>query len=162
MTRKTWQSDLPVYAGLRLWIQGTNADLYDVRIKEALHLLERYAPVHLRWLRRSFQVIMVDQLLRIMKRSLRADYWLRILALNPWTVWHTSADRLALFLVAQATKGRLRRPLRSTDPRRNQDSPRIYLETIECARRFPNSAELVAEWEDRFRLFMEEEKGAAA
>jgi len=153
LSHRVWRNDVPHYFGLYLMTGGANADLYLMRVRGALELLSVYAPVHLRWLRSTFQVIMVDQVLRIMKDGLRPDYLARMLGLNPYTVWQSSTEQLALYLIGQATRGRLGRRFRRTRVGRTRGSRRVLREMIASAKVLPGGAVLVAEWESRLREF---------
>src|SRR5690349_7212245 len=64
----------PQHLGLYLSTGSTNADLYEARLIAALDLLNKTVPVYLRWLRATFQVLYVDQLIRIMSDRVRPDY----------------------------------------------------------------------------------------
>jgi len=152
----------PQHLGLYLWTGSTNADLYETRLIAALDLVNQTAPVYLRWLRGTFQVLWVDQLIRIMSDGLRPDYWLRMLALNPYIVWHASTEQLALYVVAEAASGRLKRGFRRTRRLRIRGAFRGLTEMVACARLPPGGAALAAEWEQRLREYERQWAWAAA
>jgi hypothetical protein len=162
LTRPYWKRKLPRHGGLYLWIKGSNADLYENRVRAALDLLTTRAPVHLRWLQSTFEILIVDQLLRIMREPTRAEYQMRFLALNPYIVWHDSIDGLALYLVGHAVMGRLGSRFRRTRPSRLRASRRALLEMIQCARAFPDGATLAIDYEKRLGEFEEKFPESAA
>ncbi len=162
VSRITWRGRVPQHLGFYVWTGSINAGLYEARLIAALDLLARYAPVYLRWLQGTFRVLFVDQVLRIMREPVRPDYWVRMLGLNPYTVWHASSEQLALYLVVEAARGRLGRRFRRTRAGRIRASRRGLEEMVECARLLPGAPALVAECEERLRKFDERCAKAAA
>src|SRR5690242_17240166 len=75
VTWPAWRARVPQHLGLYLWTGSINAALYEGRLIAALDILGTYAPVYLRWLQATFDVLFVDQLLRIMRVPVRPDYW---------------------------------------------------------------------------------------
>ncbi len=162
VSRIAWRGRVPQHLGFYLWTGGINSALYQARLIAALDLLGRYAPVYLRWLQGTFRVLFADQLLRIMRDPVRPDYWVQMLALNPYTVWHASGEQLALYLVVEATRGRLGRRFRRTRTARLRASRRGLEEMVACARLLPGAPALVTECEERLRKFDERCARAAA
>ena len=105
--RDSFDTNSPEYRQFRLWVHGTNADLYSDHVKAALDVLAVYAPVHLRWLRSKIDAVLVNQLFMMTRTVTAADHRHRVLMLHPYTVWKVSAEQLALYLVAEATSLRL-------------------------------------------------------
>ena len=161
VTRITLRGRVPRHLGFYVWTGGINAALYEARLVAALDLLDRYAPVYLRWLQRTFHILFVDQVLRIMRDPVRPDYWVRMLGLNPYAVWHASGEQLARYLVVEATRGRLGRRFRRTRAGRIRASRRGLEEMVACARLLPGAPALV-ECEERLRKFDERCAIAAA
>jgi hypothetical protein len=163
--RLTWRENrktLPQHWGLYLWTGDINAALYEQRLIAALDLLAERAPVYLRWLRISFDVLCADQWLRIMRAPIRPDYPIRALSLNPYMVWKSSREQLALYLVLEATRGRAGRRFRRTRAGRRRASRRGLEEMVVCARHLPGSQALIEECEKLLRAYDERSAKAAA
>ena len=101
------------YQGIRLHIRGLNGDLYREHIQTALDLLADYAPVYLRWLRRSFRLLVVNQAFKKSRSVTDEQFGSQMLAVHPYTVWHDSSEQLAVYIASSATWGRVGPRLRN-------------------------------------------------
>jgi hypothetical protein len=145
--RRSLRKGNPVHQGIGLWTEGVNSDLHLQRLKSALDLLGAHAPVYLRWFRRRFESLLISQLFMIMRRTTFPDYRARLVMVHPYTAWKVSPEQLALYLAAEATRGRFgprfsRRRLSTTRVNR-----RALKEMVACARMLPSGGPLVAKWE---------------
>jgi hypothetical protein len=153
---------LPQHLGFSLWTGGENADIYEKRLKGALDLLATQCPTHLRWLRGSLPILSTWQSLRVARASFMPGYKLGILGVNPYTAWNITNEQLALYFVAFGTRARMARSVLWTPARKVRGQRRALLEMVACARHFPNSQPLVAEWEKHLREFERRYGNAAA
>ena len=138
---------MPLHLGMGLLAEGTNADLYRERLKGALDLLNAHAPVYLRWLRSSFKILFVDQLFMIMRRTTYPDYGAKLILIHPYTAWKVSTEQLALYLAADATRGRLGRRFRRGAAAAIRAQRRAVKEMVSCAHLLPSGESLVVRWE---------------
>jgi hypothetical protein len=145
--RRATSQDMPLHLGMGLLAQGTNADLYRERLKNALDLLSAHAPIYLRWLRTHFRVLFVDQLFMIMRRTTYPYYGARLIMVHPYTAWRASPEQLALYLAADATRGRLGRRFRRGGAAAIRAQRRAVKEMISCAHMLPSGEPLVVRWE---------------
>ncbi len=161
LTAFAWRSHVPEHLGMFVLVGEINADLYEARVIAALDVLHAHAPVYLRWLRRSFQILFVDQTLRIMRAPNRPDYWMRVLGVNPYSAWKASPEQLALDLVVEATRARMGRRSRRTRAARIRALRHGFQEMVACARQLPGQG-LVEESEENLRAFEARVAKAAA
>ena len=153
LCRRSLRRDHPVHQGMGLWTEGTNADLYLQRLKSALDLLSAHAPVYLRWLRSSFQSLLITQLFMIMRRTTYPDYGARLVMIHPYTAWKVSSEQLALYLAADATRGRLGLRFRRGRAATTRGNRRALQEMVACARMLPSGERLVTRWEQYLAEF---------
>ena len=154
--------DLPVYRGFRLWVEDVNADIYLDHLKKGVDLLSTYAPVHLRWLRRSFDELWVNQVFMILRSSTNPNLRARILTLHPYTVWKVSAEELALYLAGEGARGRLGRRLQRGPNGATRAHRRAIKEMIAVARKLPSGEPLVTKLHESLAELNREFPDAAA
>ena len=145
--RRSTNQAMPHYLGIGLLAEGTNAELYLERLTDALDLLSSHAPIYLRWLRTYFRVLFVHQLFMAMRRTTYPDYGARLIMIHPYTAWKVSADQLALYLAADATRARLGRRFRYRGTPAIRAQRRAVKEMISCAHMLPSGEPLVVKWE---------------
>lgn len=153
LCRRSLRRDHPVHHGIGLWTEGMNANLYLQRLKSALDLLSAHAPVYLRWLRSNFRSLLISQLFMIMRRTTYPDYGARLVMIHPYTAWKVSPEQLALYLAADATRGRLGPRFRRGRAAITRGNRRALKEMVACARMLPSGEPLVTRWEQYLAEF---------
>jgi hypothetical protein len=148
--------------GFSVWTGGENSDIYEKRLKGTLDLLAKQCPTHLRWLQDSLPVLFTWQSMRVARNSLMPGYKFGILGVNPYTAWNMTNEQLALYFVALGTRGRMTRRFSWAPAPKLRVARRALVEMVACARHFPNSQPLVAEWEKHLREFERRYGNAAA
>lgn len=116
-------------------------------VVSALRLLACYAPTHLRWLRRSIEVILLGRL--------PDNRWFRLLPrygiirVDPRLAVHWSAEQLALELLAASVWVRFRKGGFWAPGRRARILHRAAVERRWLATRLPGADRLAAFWADK-------------
>ncbi len=151
--RDSFDATSPVYRQFRLWVHGTNADLYCDHLKAALDVLALHAPVHMRWLRSGFDALLVNQLFMVTRTVTAADYRHRVLMVHPYTVWKVTPEQSALYFIAEATRLRLGRRFTQNRADTIRANRRVLQEVVACARILPDGETLVGRWEKRLGAF---------
>ena len=161
--RRSVKGHLPTYCGVRLWLRASRADVevYANRLKLDLDLIHQYGPVYVRWLRQSFDAVLVSSWFIVMPSAILVDVKQRCLNIHPYSVWNSSPQDLAILLVGAATQGRLGEPF-ITAPAFARGTRRYLLEIIAFASRLRTSDKLVQKWKRRLEEFEQHLPEAAA
>lgn len=146
----------PQHYGIRLTSykvpDKANEELIESRVISALRLLADNAPVHLRWLCRSYIVIFIS--------ALRGGGWIQplpqvgILRFDPKLIWRSSETDLAMDLVSVATLARLRRSgFRDSGREQQRVYRRAVLEVLRLSDRLGLTGRQVEYWRQKLSQY---------